>query len=525
MKWSRVTDVYRTVLSGLDSNKAQRVEDNERLRPPAGLAEFIAEYSEPGPTKLLIGSVRTPNDEQPKIYLPTEDLVTDRMLVSGATGSGKSFWMQSLILQVLTSHSQVGIIVVDLKGELASWLTEIWLPLLADRMEASKREELLGRVVQINPFSEKYLPALQILKPDPNIPVRIQASELIDLFSSTVGEPGTRMTTILRHLLLLGISTGLTMVELPRILASEETRLKTVNRTNLNDVRDYFLYRFPKENKPAVQALESRLDAFLALPATRQVLSAPECIDFQKLLEESVTIINLGNPPLGSERTAKFWSSLLLGKLARAIISREITKKTTPLWVLIDEWQQALIPSQVHAFERLTTQVRYKRCGLALVNQGSEQLSGAPALRRIVETNIGLRVAFRAGSEDARSIAPSMLGRSRHGSEAARMRDAVHTLMHLPDRVFALSMRRKPFGPQLLVSPTIATPAKLAKKTNKVPEEIREAVLRGRYGRSIEEIEKAERGHQQDVEQEHVEDPHVASPPPDQSDIFGPFIG
>ena len=523
MSWQRVTSRARHALGGSDARKARLAEAQETHGGSPGLAELITRYAQPGANRLLLGSVRAPGGKHSGIHVPTSEITAERMHVTGASGAGKSMWLLGLIGQLARSRKAPGIVLVDMKGELAGWLTGIWLPLIAERLAPPEREKFLGRIIVINPFAKRYLPELQVLGPDPATSPELQANELLDLFTDTVGELGARMVTVLRKLLLLGISTGLTFPQLARVLASDEARFEVLARTDRADVREYFLTRFAKENQASVQALESRLDSFLALPETRLVLGASGCIDFAALLDGTITIIDLGSPPLGSERTARFWAALILGKLTRAIMAREVSETTRPLWLVADEWQEALVPSQVGVFERLLTQARFKRCGLTLANQGSEQLADTPALRRIVETNIGIRVAFRAGSEDARALAPSLAGRVLPGAESENLRATAEALTRLPDRVFYANMKRRPYGPQFLVSPTLPSPTTLARRAQELSQELRDRVLRGRYGRSREELEEARRGDRQRAGQ--GENAAQLPPGPEPGDIFGPFLG
>ena len=243
-------------------------------------------------------------------------------------------------------------------------------------------------------------------------------------------------------------------------------------------IRSYASQGFSRENRQTLEALLARLDTFLFLPETRLALSAETCVSFRDCLSSGVTIIDVGDPPAGAERVARFWAGVLGGRLTRAILSRKVTDRTRPAWVIWEEFQEALGRSQTEQFGRLLALARYKKVALWFVNQQPAQVAAQePALVRALRTNTGLEAAFRCNIEDARALAHA-LPMPEAGSAAEARQGLLEELTRLPDRTYLLWLKQARFRAQKVRSPRLDLQS-LSDAAKQCPQRLRARIRQG----------------------------------------------
>src|SRR5438132_7728655 len=224
-------------------------------------------------------------------------------------------------------------------------------------------------------------------------------------------------------------------------------------RSNDERLRRYAREDFPRENRASLEALRARLDSFLFLPQVRSALSAGECMSFGSALDHGVTIIDLGNPPAGAERVAKFWAGVLIGRLSRAILSREVKDNSPHCLVVLEEFQEALQRFQAEQFARLLALARHKRVALLFVNQQPGQLG--TELTKLLRTNTGLECAFRCNYEDAQSLSHAFPIAAETTRPAEARLALARQMTRLPRRSYYLWLKEASFRAQLVRSPRL----------------------------------------------------------------------
>jgi Helicase HerA, central domain len=407
--------------------------------------------------------------------------------VTGGTGSGKTFFVLCLLLQVLARGAHP-VVVVDLKGELSTLLRETFLPALAASREDSR--ERLQDLRVIRPFDRRFLPMLRITRPEPGVSPEIQAQAIASSIEDALGEDlGGRMIRTFLRLTRLAIERDRPLTEVLRWLEEPGALAREARQSKDPGVRRYAEGTFRRENGASIDALLARLDTFLFLPETRVCLSAPSCVSFHECLDRGITIIDLGDPPAGAERAARFWAGVLVGRLTRAILSRKVTERSPQAWVVFEEFQEALGRSQADQFGRLLALARYKRVGLCFVNQQVGQVAAQePALVKLLRTNTGIEAAFRCSLEDARGLAHA-LPVPKGARSAAEARQALtEEMTRLPDRTFYLWLKRQSFRAQKVRSPRLDL-AGLRTRARTIPPEVTEAIARGTVSARREELE------------------------------------
>ena len=284
----------------------------------------------PNDRRLLLGRARDLSGEPFWCGLPFEEFIGKHGWITGATGSGKSFFTLACLLQVLRD-GRFPVVVVDLKSELSELLIELVLPTL---VQTRGGERLLNRLRIIRPFARD-LPMLRVTEAEPGVPRAIQAFNLASaLEDALANDLGSRMTRVFLRLCSLAIELGYPLTAIQRWLESPEAFARDARRSTDPGLREYARSGFARESRPAVDALLARLDTFLFLDEVKLALSAPQCVNFGEALESGLTIVDLGSPPAGAERAQRFWAGILTGRIVRSILSRPVTDRTPQAWVM-----------------------------------------------------------------------------------------------------------------------------------------------------------------------------------------------
>lgn len=420
------------------------------------------------------------------VRVPLSMFLGQHSWVSGATGSGKSFYLLAILCQVL-ARGDVPVVIVDLKGELSSLLRELVIPALVGTPAG---DALIEHLRVIRPFDRQHLPMLRLTQREENVAPEIQAYNIASSIEDALGETlGGRMLRSNLQLTKLDIELGLPLTEVLAWLEDPERLRRDAMRSDDSSIRRYVLETLQRENRSSLEALKARLDTFFFLPETRLCLAAPECVSFADCLNSGVTIVDVGDPPAGAERVARFWAGALTGRLTRAILSREVTERTPHCWVIWEEFQEALGRNQTEQFGRLLALARFKRVGLTFVNQQPGQIAARdPALVRLLRTNTGIEAVFRCNYEDARSFAHALPVPRDAKSVAAARQQLTEEMTQLPDRTHYLWLKRMPFRAQEVRSPRVDLD-QLRRKAGQASRDVRERIRRGTVSRSREELE------------------------------------
>jgi hypothetical protein len=426
------------------AERLTRAAREERLRFERTLS------ADPSPGHVVIARARRTDGTPFWVGMPVEQFLSMHTWVTGATGSGKSYLVLGVLLQVLATET-FPTVVLDMKGELASLLLDLVVPTLVD---SSPGQELLDNLRVIRPFDREYVPELRITLPETGTDREVQAYMIADSLVEGLGaDLGARMSRICHKLVSLAIERNEPLTVVRTWLERPAFFSRCARESSDPTIRAYARGAFMRENQSSLDALLARLDEFLFLPATRLALSASRCLSFPECLERGLTIIDLGNPPAGAERVARFWGGVLVGRLMRAILSREVRKRSPQVCVVFEEFQETLAGRQAEQFGRLLALARHKRVALTFVNQQTAQLD--PTLVRLLRTNCGMEAIFRCNLEDARAVAhalPVPLGRGQREEERQAL---LEELVRMPTRTFHLWLKEMPFRAVQVRSPRL----------------------------------------------------------------------
>lgn len=521
----KLAEFLRRTFTGSDKKKVShlfqridRLETDLRDRFFNGFQRDMSEVQRAQGQKLLLGSARNHQGEPFEVWITLKDFLEgNHSWIMGGTGAGKTFFILNLILQFL-AQKHTPMIIFDCKGELIDLLVHNFIPWLLSDMHEEERSWFLNRIVHINPFHQRFLPAFHILKPDRTVPLELQVHNTVGAFQqNSQDELGVRQNNILYFTLRLATEQNLSFLQAKEILENPHFRQCLVNRSTSREVRNYFNLRFKDEHASSLVSLLSRFDCFLRLPSTRLMLSARETIDFAELLDKKkIILINVGNPPLGCKDISAFFSKFIFYRLTQAFLSRQVNPDTPSVPCVIDEWQETLREdAQAEEMGRILSLARHKKVSLILLNQQIAQISKvSSSLVEIINTNSNYQFFFRSSFKDAQhfSHALPVTGRrirekknrwddsekQQFLSPSEELRLLQGQVAQLPDRQMFFYEKRKPYKAQKIGSIELNI-GKARRASENAPQELLEAIERGILSVPISELKREQKEREQEI--------------------------
>ena len=171
--------------------------------------------------------------------------------------------------------------------------------------------------------------------------------------------------------------------------------------------------RLRKESRDRILGLVSRAERLLRLRSVRLALGgSPNRIDFAKLLDDRIVLINLA-PPQGSTDIGKFMAGLVWIQINHAI--RRRPNGSAPTFVMVDEWPTFLAAGGAHladTFEDLLRLARSKGVFLAVLSQDMSSVAKVShSIADVVKNNLHTHFIFRAMDSNAWDFALPATGR------------------------------------------------------------------------------------------------------------------
>jgi hypothetical protein len=323
----------------------------------------------------------------------------------GASGSGKSKYLQHLLFHLISSGSGCG--VIDPHSDLAS-------DLIAQLASYPKQKPWLSdpnnrkRVVYLDPSRSDVVVPINLLKNSVATPYEI-AENIVEAFKrvwpDTLAE-APRFAQILRNALLVLATRGLTLLELEPFLTHGEYRTKLLTNFPDEQAVSFFTTQFNKWGREQVimaSPVLNKVSAFLFQPAVRLSLGTTENrLDLRAIMDHrQVLIVDLGG--LTGE-TQQLYGSLLVTTLEQAAMSRrnQPIGERHPFFCFIDEFPNFITRDSV-TLARILSEVRKFNVFLGLAHQTIAQTDGR--MQGALE-NARLKVIFGTGRQTAEALAP-----------------------------------------------------------------------------------------------------------------------
>jgi hypothetical protein len=344
-----------------------------------------------GDTGIVLGEARHRGADVPVVLPVTARL--QHVHVIGASGTGKSTLLQSMILQDIASGAGVG--VLDPHGD------------LVDGVLARIPPEREQDVILFDPADPDFVVGWNILGARSEIEKELLASDLVAVFKRLSTSWGDQMTTVLGNAVLafLESSEGGTLSDLRKFLLDEAFRERFLGTVRDPHVAGFWRQEFKLlvGKKPQAPIL-TRLDTFLRSRLVRDVVTEREKpVDFRALVDSGkVFLAKLSQGAIGEENAALV-GALLVSKFHQVSLSRQdvAEKERRPFFLYIDEFHTFATPSMASLFSG----VRKYRLGLTVAHQDLYQLhASVPEVERAILANAYTRIAFRVSDEDARKL-------------------------------------------------------------------------------------------------------------------------
>jgi hypothetical protein len=436
--------------------------------------------------------------------LPLQDLTGTFAWVTAGTGSGKSRFIASVgerLIALGERGERVATIIFDLKGGEDS-LSDLALRAVAAKAAAlpnARRRNFLAKVVTLRFFAGDFLPELQLLRREPAVAPVVQAHAVAEILDHAIQTNlGARQANALGAILALAIESGLSLLDLRYLLYDPARIVALAARSEIPEVRLYVKTRLGRENAMTIDGLAARLDALLRVDAIKAALAGPRMFDFRRCFEPgTVTVIDLGSPPMGAESAKAALAAMVFTRLTWATFdpTRRVSGATC---IFADEIQECVkTPSTLDHLARLTSTGRAFHTGLWSIHQGATQLPGN--LQELLAQNVQLRVVGRGSAAESHAAAewiprtgrvprPRLSGtppgeRPEFLSDADELRMRVAALARLERQHFLVGDRAASFTSRTIMAPTMNPP-----RWSAVDPVIREAVLRGSVGVSRAEL-------------------------------------
>ncbi len=318
------------------------------------------------------------------------------MYVVGATGAGKTKFLEFLISQDITNRTGFGVIdphgdlVEDIKGFIAN---------------AYQEGELSERLILIDPTSEDSTVTFNPLERQEGVAVSEQVNELVSNFRKTWSDSwGARMEDLMRNSMIALSEGGYTLVELPIFLSRRIFRESLLRNVTHPITREYFM-RFEAMTDRAqvtwVEPVMNKVNALLSDERIRQIFSAPKSsFDVRDAIDsKKIILIKLDKGRL--KDSADLLGGLLLSKIQMAAFSRGDLpqRRRVPFILYIDEFQNFATES----FSLVLSEARKYGLSLVMAHQTLAQIS--EELRSLILGNAGVQVYFRLNRQDASLLA------------------------------------------------------------------------------------------------------------------------
>lgn len=338
----------------------------------------------------------------------TEDERRRHMYVLGATGTGKSTMLLSMIKQDLDNGK--GLCVIDPHGELVDSILNL-IP-----------ENRIKDVVYFNPDDISYPMGLNLLELPKDISGDLLLREkelvtesIISMFHKVYDEKysGPRMEYILRNTIHTAFTIeNPTLFTVYKLLINEKFRKQVTRRLDDENLKDFWKYEFSKagdyQKVKMISPITNKIGRFLFSPIAKRILEQEKStIDFDDIMDSGkILLCNVSKGKIGEDNSQVF-GALIMTKIQLAALKRAKQKSDTrrDFYLYVDEFQNFATLS----FAQILSEARKYRLNAILAHQTTSQLEDK-SLVNVTLANTGTVICFRtANPEDERLILPQFI--------------------------------------------------------------------------------------------------------------------
>ncbi len=323
------------------------------------------------------------------------------MYVIGQTGTGKSVFLKSMILQDIAAGN--GACFIDPHG---SDVQEV--------LAAIPRERLDDVIY----FDPSYMPrpfSLNMLEYDIEHPEQkiFVVNEMLAIFkklySSSPESMGPAFEQYFRNATMLVMDdpeSGNTLLDIPRVLADANFRNMKLSRCKNPLVIQFWRDIATKTSGESglqnmIPYITNKFDVFIQNDIMRPIIAQEKSsFNFREIMDnKKILLVNLSKGKLG-EMNANLLGLIIIGKFLMAAMSRvdSFGQKLPDFYLYVDEFQNVATPS----ISAILSEARKYGLSLNLAHQFIAQLP--EDIKAAVFGNVGNMVTFRVGTEDAQFL-------------------------------------------------------------------------------------------------------------------------
>ncbi len=330
------------------------------------------------------------------------------MYIIGMTGTGKSKFLDSMIIRDIQAGH--GVCFIDPHGD--------DVDIVLENIPKERRDD----VIYFDPSDTERPFGLNMLeydfnKPEDKIFVVNQVFDIFDKLYDLKATGGPMFEQYMKNACMLIMDdpeSGSTLMEVPRVLSDDDYRAYKLSKSRTQVVKDFWEKEAQKAGGEAslqnmVPYLTSKLTPFIANDLVRPIIAQQtSTLDFADAMNNGkILLIKLSKGKIG-DINANLLGMIIIGKILQAAFARvnipEDQRKD--FFLYIDEFQNFLTP----AINTILSEARKYRLGLVMAHQllGQLEVRGDDSIRKTIFGNVGTKISFRIGVEDAEFMAEEM---------------------------------------------------------------------------------------------------------------------
>jgi hypothetical protein len=363
-------------------------------------AEFVTSKYEPGVNWLGRNVFRGQTKD---IFIKPNDRVRHTYVI-GQTGTGKSKFMTGMILRDIMEGK--GCCFIDPHGTDTDWILE--------RIPAHRVEDVVyfdpsdaGRPMGLN--------MLEFYNENQKTFVINEMLSIFDVLYDLKSTGGPIFEQYMRNSILLlmeHVESGCTLMEVPKVLADENYRRFKLSKATNQEVIDFWTKQAEKAGGDAslqnmVPYITSKLTSFVSNDIMRPIIAQQKStVDFRDAMDnQKIVLVKLSKGRIG-ELNSSLLGMVIIGKILAAALSRDDIAEADrkPFYLYIDEFQNFL----TDGVNQILAEARKYQLALTIGHQFIGQLTrkgGDTKIRDSIFGNVGTKVCFRVGPDDAKYLA------------------------------------------------------------------------------------------------------------------------
>jgi hypothetical protein len=334
---------------------------------------------------------------QRPVHLSNSDRLR-HMYIIGKTGTGKSEFLKSMILQDIKAGK--GLCFIDPHGDAVEQLLEMIPP------------ERAEDVIYFNPGDTERPMGMNLLEAETEDQKHFVATSVINMMYKLfdpykTGIVGPRFEHAVRNAILtILVEPGTTFVELMRVLTDSRYMQELLPKVTDPIIRRYWTDQIAQTSdfhkSEVLDYITSKFGRFVTNRMIRNIIGQSESsFDFRKVMDEGkILFINLSKGQIGEENSS-FLGLVLVPRILMAAMSRtdipEDQRRDFNLYV--DEFQNFATPD----FAVILSEARKYHLALTVANQFIGQIE--EEVKNAIFGNVGTIITYRVGVTDANYLA------------------------------------------------------------------------------------------------------------------------